>query len=245
MHLFACLPPLPPPRSSDMKMTEHLPSSRSAKLAGVPTPSNLPLKGMTIAFPAESASNPKERALYCSGIHRAFNANPRLFFHFSPQPRLDSWALFLIIAIACTLSSLAASPPVPPPDWKIELIAKAPEVRHPTVVCAAPDGRVFVAEDPMDISTPRADAQDGRILCFFADGHHTVFAEKLHAVFGLQYLEGNLYVLHNPQFSVFRDENGIGKDRFELIESMNPNPWALDWNDHVPAKIKHAMDCYI
>jgi hypothetical protein len=132
--------------------------------------------------------------------------------------------------------------PTIPRDWKVEVIAKAPAIVHPSVVCCAADGRVFVAEDPMDISAPSANLALGRILCFHPDGKITVFAEKLYAVFGMQYLEGKLYVLHNPKFSVFRDDNGVGKDREELIESTNPNPWALGWNDHVPANFKLAMD---
>src|SRR6185436_11908747 len=76
------------------------------------------------------------------------------------------------------------------------------------------------------------------------DGRHSVFATNLYAVFGMQYLEGKLYVLHNPKFSVFTDDNGTGRDRSELIESTHPNPWALDWNDHVPANFKLAMDGY-
>lgn len=128
--------------------------------------------------------------------------------------------------------------PQPPPDWRIEVVASAPEVQHPSVVCLAPDGRVFVAEDPMDIRVPANSAQ-GRILCFYPDGHRTVFAEKLYAVFGMQYLEGKLYVLHNPKFSVFTESN-----RVDLIESTHPNPWALDWNDHVPANFRLAMDGY-
>lgn len=136
----------------------------------------------------------------------------------------------------------AAELPVCPPDWSIEVVASAPKIKHPTVVCSAPDGRVFVAEDPMDISTPHADLALGRIICFHPDGKVTVFAEKLHAVFGMQYLEGRLYVLHNPKFSVFDDRDGVGTNRAELIESTNPKPWALDWNDHVPANFRLAMD---
>src|SRR5919108_666566 len=97
------------------------------------------------------------------------------------------------------------TPPACPPGWKLEVVASAPAVRHPSVVCCAPDGRVFVAEDPMDISLPSADAAQGRVLCFHPDGRITVFAEGLHAVFGLQYLEGKLYVLHNPKLTVFTD----------------------------------------
>lgn len=131
--------------------------------------------------------------------------------------------------------------PVPVPGWRMELVASAPEIRHPSVVACAPDGRVFVAEDPMDITRP-AQVAEGRILCRHPDGHFTVFAEGLHAVFGMQYLEGRLYVLHNPRFSVFRDDHGVGRDRFEIIGQTNPNPWALDWNDHVPANFKLGMD---
>ncbi|MDB6039802.1 MAG: hypothetical protein JWM99_3643 [Verrucomicrobiales bacterium] len=132
--------------------------------------------------------------------------------------------------------------PEPPPNWRIELVAEAPKINHPSVVACAPDGRVFVAEDPMDISLPKADVAAGRILCISPDGRTTVFAEQLHAVFGLQYLEGKLYVLHNPNFSVFDDDNGIGRHRRELIEQTLPEPSALNWNDHVPANFKLAMD---
>ena len=150
------------------------------------------------------------------------------------------FGLLAILALPMAGHSPAALPQ-PPPDWKIEVIASAPEVRHPSVVCTAPDGRVFVAEDPMDIRLP-ADSANGRILCFHPDGRRTVFAERLFAVFGMQYLEGRLYVLHNPKFTVFRDADGIGKDPFDLIESTLPKPWALDWNDHVPANFKLGMD---
>jgi hypothetical protein len=71
-----------------------------------------------------------------------------------------------------------------------------------------------------------------------------VFADHLYAVFGMQYLRGSLFVLHNPKFSRFRDEDGMGRDREELIEQTNPEPWALDWNDHVPSNFRLAMDGY-
>ena len=88
----------------------------------------------------------------------------------------------------------------------------------------------------MDISLPKADAAEGRILCLFPDGHRTVFAEKLYAVFGLQYLEGKLYVLHNPKFSVFDDDKAWGAIAGELIDQTLPDPSALNWNDHVPGQ---------
>ena len=138
----------------------------------------------------------------------------------------------------------AADLPTPPRDWKLEVVAAAPTVKHPSVVCCAPDGRVFVAEDPMDIRTPSAEAAMGRIVCIHPDGRVTTFAENLHAVFGMQYLDGKLFVLHNPKFTAFADGGDAGKERRDLIECTNPNPWALNWNDHVPANFKLAMDGY-
>ncbi len=142
---------------------------------------------------------------------------------------------------AASPASTAIPLPKTTPDWRIELVAQAPQVKHPSVVCSAPDGRVFVAEDPMDITAP-AHAALGRILCFHPDSRITVFATNLHAVFGMQYLEGKLYVLHNPKFTAFTDASTEAGAREDLIESTNPNPWALDWNDHVPANFKLGMD---
>ncbi|MSU04007.1 MAG: hypothetical protein EXS23_02055 [Pedosphaera sp.] len=53
-----------------------------------------------------------------------------------------------------------SAPNVPPVDgWKMELIAEAPVILHPSVLCSAPDGRIFVAEDSLDIRVPVAAAQ--------------------------------------------------------------------------------------
>src|SRR6187397_2389456 len=70
--------------------------------------------------------------------------------------------------------------PKVPENWKVELIARAPQIQHPSVVCCAPDGRIFVGEDPIDMHLPSG-AEADRILCFHPDGRVTVFAEKLHA----------------------------------------------------------------
>jgi putative heme-binding domain-containing protein len=149
-----------------------------------------------------------------------------------------AWSLELGALCALFALPLFAALPTPPPDWRIEVVASAPDVQHPSVVCAAPDGRVFVAEDPMDIRVP-ANSAHGRIFCFHPDGRRTIFATNLYAVFGMQFLQGNLYVLHNPKFSVFTETG-----RVDLIESTHPNPSALDWNDHVPANFKLGMDGY-
>src|SRR5207244_11955163 len=80
--------------------------------------------------------------------------------------------------------------------------------------------------------------------CIHANGQMTMSPTSLYAVFRMNYLEVKLYLTHAPKFSVFTDDNGIGRDRVDLIESLNPRPWASDWNDHVPANFRLAMDGY-
>ena len=150
--------------------------------------------------------------------------------------------------IALLLSLVAQDlPPKGPPDWKVEVVAKYPDIKHPSVVTVAPDGRVFVAEDPMDMGEASHIPVD-RILCLHPDGKVSVFAEKLYAVFGLAYVDGKLYVHHTPRFSVFTDDNGVGKDRVDLIECTNPHPAGVNgggFNDHIPSNCRLAMDGYL
>jgi len=148
-------------------------------------------------------------------------------------------------ASVCPAPAHAAPPPVPRAGWKLERLAEAPDISHPSVVTTAPDGRIFVAEDPMDIRDDVApEARAGRIVCLHPDGRRTVFASGLHAVFGMQYLEGFLYVLHNPRLTVFADRGGIGHDPRDILRDTLPEPWALGWNDHIPANFKLALDGY-
>jgi len=142
------------------------------------------------------------------------------------------------------LLGLSQGEPTAADGWSLELVARAPRVRHPTVVCCAPDGRIFVGEDPIDMEGP-IDARIDRVLCLHPDGRTTVFAEGLGPVFGLMYLEGKLYVQHVPKFSVFRDADGVGKDREDLLECTNPTPTAGNGlNDHIPANFHLGMDGY-
>jgi hypothetical protein len=101
----------------------------------------------------------------------------------------------LSLPVVTRAQGAAADPDLPkaPPGWKVEVLAKAPAVQHPSVVTTSPDGRIFVGEDPVDMHLP-SDAAADRILCFHPDGKVTVFAEKLHAVFGLEYIDGRVLV---------------------------------------------------
>ena len=130
--------------------------------------------------------------------------------------------------------------------WKLDILAEKPAIHHPSVVFPAPDGRIFLAEDPMDQKGSSKDPTD-RILVIHPDGKITIFAEGLYAVFGLQYIDGKLYVHHTPKLSVFTDKDSVGVDRKDLIDSDNPSP-NVDghgFNDHIPSNIRLGMDGYL
>src|ERR1700687_1834001 len=100
-------------------------------------------------------------------------------------------ALCLSLLVSASLSAGESAAPKGLADWKSEVVAEQPTVNYCSVVCCAPDGRVFLAEDPMDMIGPPNQPID-RILCLHPDGKITVFAEKLYAVFGLVYMDGKL-----------------------------------------------------
>ena len=131
--------------------------------------------------------------------------------------------------------------PVGPTDWQTTLVAEAPDIRHPTAVVCAPDGRVFVGEDSMDMAGP-ADQPIDRVICVHPNGRITVFATNLFCVFGLQYLDGKLYVNHAPRFSVFTDAGEIGTDRADLFDYTNPQQLQLAARSHIPANFRLGMD---
>jgi putative membrane-bound dehydrogenase-like protein len=137
--------------------------------------------------------------------------------------------------------------PVPSPStpqWKLEVLKEKPDIHTPSVVAAAPDGRIFVAEDPMDQQGPGNKPAD-RILCIHPDGKVTVFADKLYAVFGLAYYDGKLFVHHSPKFTVFTDDvaSGTGKNPVDYYDTDNPATWGNgNLNDHIPAQIRLGMD---
>lgn len=131
-------------------------------------------------------------------------------------------------------------------NWKLEVLAEHPAIHHPSVVFPAPDGRIFLAEDPMDMKGSSRDPAD-RILVIHPDGKITVFAEGLYAVFGMQYIDGKLYVHHTPKFSVFTDKDSVGVDRVDLLDCTNPSPNGdgHGFNDHIPSNCRLGMDGYL
>ena len=106
--------------------------------------------------------------------------------------------------------------------WKVETVLMHPNIANPSCVCTLPDGRILVAEDPMN--NYGHNGPGDRILCIFPDGHVTEFANHLFGVYGLAYLDGKVYVHHMPRFTVFKDDNGVGKDPVELFRVRHAGP---------------------
>jgi putative heme-binding domain-containing protein len=169
----------------------------------------------------------------------------------TPHPFVRS-ALALLALFCSDEHAIGASPddlPTCAPGWVVIEIARVPRLHHPSAVAVAPDGRVFVCEDKMDMSGP-VNQPVNRIVCVHPDGRITVFANEIYAAFGMEYVDGKLYVHHSPRFSVFADGGDVAKDRIDLIKTTNPAPWGSavrgknQINDHAPAGFQLAMDGY-
>jgi putative membrane-bound dehydrogenase-like protein len=145
-----------------------------------------------------------------------------------------------------TIAAPAAEPPLPvvPPGFAIRLVAAVPTVEYPCQLATAPDGSLFVAEDPMDQVGPSNQPID-RILLFREGKEPVVFADKLNAVFGMAWYEGALYVMNMPRLTVLRDTNGDGKAdrRQDLFTDLGVRPTGL--NDHIPSGLQFGIDGYL
>ena len=160
------------------------------------------------------------------------------------------------LSFACLIVSLLANAaradlPEVAEGFEIRLFAAVPAATFPCQVGTAPDGSLFVAEDPMDQVGP-FEADHGRILRFGPgpDGKPsasapTVFADNLRAVFGMAWRDGALYVMHMPYLSIFRDTDGDGKadQRKDLFKDLGPGPNAL--NDHIVSGLQFGMDGWL
>src|SRR3954465_15888558 len=106
-----------------------------------------------------------------------------------------SFALVAMMAIAARAEGPRTLPQVPD-GWKIELVAEAPKILFPTAIVAAPDGTVYLGQDPMDMPGPPTKPIDSVVA--IKDGKVSVFADGLWSVMGLEWIDGTLYVVHAP-----------------------------------------------
>ncbi len=133
------------------------------------------------------------------------------------------------------------------PGWKVELVAETPAIKFPTAVACAPDGRVFVGENPIDMTGP-PDQPIDRVMCLHPDGRVTIYADRLYCVFGLLYLDGKLYVNHSPKLSVFKDGGDVGLEKKDWFDYKSPRPPYLlltGSRTHIAANLRLGTDGFI
>lgn len=151
---------------------------------------------------------------------------------------------FALVYWAISTTAQAALPKVPD-GFEVRLVATVPAVLYPCQVATAPDGSLFVAEDPMDQVGPY-EANHGRILRFQEGKEPFLYADGFRAIQGMAWHDGTLYVSHMPFLSVLRDTDGDGKadDRKDLFKDLGPtNNKGL--NDHIVSGIQFGMDGYL
>jgi putative membrane-bound dehydrogenase-like protein len=137
--------------------------------------------------------------------------------------------------------------PKVPDGFTIRLVAAVPAVEFPSQVATAPDGSLFVGEDPMDQVGPATKPID-RILLFRDGKEPVVFADKLNAIFGMVWHDGALYVMNMPHLTVLRDRDGDGKadERKDLFTDLGvPAGTPNDFNDHIVSGLKIGIDGYL
>jgi putative membrane-bound dehydrogenase-like protein len=154
------------------------------------------------------------------------------------------WPATWIVVLGMTLPAVAALPKVPE-GFEVRLVATVPAVLYPCQVGTAPDGALFVAEDPMDQVGPY-EARHGRLLIFREGKDPVVYADGFRAIQGMAWHKGALYVSHMPFLTVLRDTNGDDKAdaRHDLFHDLGPTD-NRGLNDHIVSGIQFGMDGYL
>ena len=157
----------------------------------------------------------------------------------------------LSLLVGLALASVArGDEPAPVPKvadgWTISLIARAPDIVFPTAVVVAPDGTIYLGQDPMDMPGPPDKPIDSVVA--IKDGKVHTFAEGLYAVMGLEWIDRTLYVVHAPFLSALTDTDGDGRAdrRDDLITGLGPaNPAFSGINDHIASGVRLGMDGFL
>ena len=151
--------------------------------------------------------------------------------------------------LAASRGQDAASKPKTPKvaeGWSIALVVEAPDVLFPTAAVSAPDGTLYVGQDPMDMPGPPYKPIDSIVA--IKNGKVRLFADQLWAVMGLEWIGDTLYVMHPPYLSALRDTDGDGKadSRVDIATGLGPKvPGFSGINDHVASGMRIGIDGYL
>ncbi|HYG78725.1 MAG TPA: PVC-type heme-binding CxxCH protein [Planctomycetota bacterium] len=146
-----------------------------------------------------------------------------------------------------TQRAIAGEKPEVPPGFELNIFAAAPEISAPTTVSATPKGELFVGEDPLNVRCKESGTgQIKKLIDTDGDGKCdkiTLFATKINNPRGTTFVDGSLYVVHQPFLTVFRDEDGDGvaEKSDVLITGLGPVPEKVP-PDHAVNGIRMAID---
>ncbi len=166
------------------------------------------------------------------------------------NPRSLFVPLLCLCAVAFPVAAQnSAPPPKPPlvsdPALRIEVVVSYPDVETPTTVAVAPDGAIYIGNDPRDsrLSTKSPECTIVRYSSMRADRKRTVFADKLYSPAGSLWFDGWLYVIHDPLLTRFKDTDGDGVAdvREDLVSNLGIPP-NEGLNDHVVSGFTLGMD---
>ncbi|MCA1684511.1 MAG: HEAT repeat domain-containing protein, partial [Planctomycetia bacterium] len=163
----------------------------------------------------------------------------------SDARRFTTLPALLLAVSAITPAAVRAELPRVPDGFAVRLVATVPAVEYPCQVATAPDGALYVAEDPMDQVGPY-EGFDGRILVFRDGKDPVVFADGFRAVFGMAWHDGQLYVSHMPFLTVLKDTDGDGKadQRKDLFKDLGQTA-NKGLNDHIVSGLQFGIDGYL
>ncbi len=137
-----------------------------------------------------------------------------------------------------------------PSGFGVSLFAAPPRVGYPVAVSVAPDGAVYVAVDEQG-SLGRTKGGGRVVRCVDDNGDGKadrvdVFARMEHPR-GVIAQDGKVWVLHPPNLSVFRDEDGDGvSDRREvLVAGLTTRLIDDRGGDHTTNGIRMGVDGWI
>ena len=177
---------------------------------------------------------------------------PSSFASLVMHPRricISSLVVFMSAGSAVLAQQQAPRPLViPDTRLKVECLASYPDVEACTTVAAAPDGSVFVGNDPRDarLNTSKPECSIVKYTGTGPNRKRTVFATGIYSPAGMVWHDGWLYVVHDPLLTRFKDTDGDGVAdvREDLITNLGIPPYE-GLNDHVASGLAVGMDGFL
>ena len=137
-----------------------------------------------------------------------------------------------------------------PEEFEVTLFGVPPEVNYPVCLTCAPNGDVYIGVDEQGSLGKQKDR--GKVIrCVDTDGDGkadkvTTFAKMNHPR-GLVYDNGNLWVLHPPYLTLYKDTDldGVADEQKTLIKGISTDQVGKRGADHTTNGIRMGIDGWI